>query len=57
MGYATSLEAIDEAKNLGQLVLEVPVAGKYLIKKGVHFNDIVEDKRNRMGVFLSGERT
>lgn len=48
VGYATSLEAIDEAKNLGQLVLEVPVARKYLIKKGVHFNDIVDEKRKQL---------
>jgi len=48
VGYATSLEAMGSAHDLGGAVARtVPAAQRYLVKRGVRYRDVVEEKRGR----------
>jgi len=55
VGYATSLEAMGSAHDLGgTLARDVPAAHRYLAKRGVPYRDIVAEKRSRR-ISLAGD--
>jgi hypothetical protein len=49
VGYATSLQAMGETKDLaGVVAREIPTARDYLRHKGVKFDEIVDEKRRKI---------
>ncbi|HZT06561.1 MAG TPA: hypothetical protein VFC51_05985 [Chloroflexota bacterium] len=48
VGYASSLEAMGSAHDLGgAMARTVPAAQRYLVRRGVRYRDVVDDKRQR----------